>query len=80
MTTAAMSIEIGDSVMGDLDYMETFDALAATHGFTEGDDYRWYVAMGDDMPNGLDIYNKKMLEVKEIAELAVLHEGKSCYS
>jgi hypothetical protein len=77
---AVLSVEIGNSVMDDLDYMDNFDNLAKQHGFVEDEDYHWYVAYGDDMPNGLDIYNSAMLANAEIVDLATLHEGVSCYS
>ena len=75
-----LDVEIGDSVMDDLDYMEEFDGLAEQHGFAEDTDYKWYVAIGDDMPNALVLFNEKMLEVAEIKQLAIKHEGVSCYN
>jgi hypothetical protein len=75
-----LDVEIGDSVMDDLDYMEEFDALVGQHGFEEDTDYKWYVAMGDDMPNALVLFNEKMVDITEIKQLALKHEGVSCYS
>jgi hypothetical protein len=75
-----LDVEIGDSVMYDLEYMEEFDALATQHGFSEDTDYKWYIAIGDDMPNALVLFNEKMLEITEIKQLAVKHEGVSCYN
>jgi len=47
--------------------------------YEEDVDFKWCIAMGDDVPHALEIINEKMLEDKAVLSFIDEFCGRSCY-